>query len=509
MSKTVFHTASLDAHLRDESGITGFADSISFPKNKEQLHAAIVEAFNEKHPVTIQGAKTSVYGGATPMGGSIINLSEMAVFTGFSFDQKSGRGSITLQPGVTLEQLRKVLETKIIDTSSFDNTALSCWEQYKQSETFLFFPPNPTESTATLGGMAATNAFGSHIYSFADMRANILAVEVIFPDGKVVCCDRENENQPFSITGKDGKKITLSGPAASDMRPGYCTDGSLIDFICGSEGTAGTISELKLSLLASPGFTYGLLAFFNSAKQMMDFMRAMESEMKAESSADILSADFFDCSCFDLINSMRDTVPALEPLPEFDTNIDMALWLEISGQGEDVLFSALESALFCLENTGAPTDIAMAATETREYSRLQNMRHGISEAANMICSGKTSFMIDAVVPRQQYVSIISRLSQDMRELEFPHLLMGHAGTEHINLRLMPKNERQIEHAASLYQEWIALMKDCGGVCSCEYGVGRIKKELFQALCPERAFETKWIRGVLDSERLYNFGVLTE
>ena len=62
-------------YLSDESKLTGWADAIAFPENEEELIAVLKE--NAGKPVTIQGAKTGLAGGAVPEGGLVLNLSRM------------------------------------------------------------------------------------------------------------------------------------------------------------------------------------------------------------------------------------------------------------------------------------------------------------------------------------------------------------------------------------------------------------------------------------------------
>ena len=63
--------------LIDESKYRGYADSISFPESEEQVCQILRQMKERKIPVTIQGGKTGIVGGAVPHGGHILNLSRM------------------------------------------------------------------------------------------------------------------------------------------------------------------------------------------------------------------------------------------------------------------------------------------------------------------------------------------------------------------------------------------------------------------------------------------------
>ena len=64
-------------YLRDESRRTGTADRIAFPRTEAEVLAALAEARAHKMPITTQGARTGVTGGAVPEGGLVLNLSHM------------------------------------------------------------------------------------------------------------------------------------------------------------------------------------------------------------------------------------------------------------------------------------------------------------------------------------------------------------------------------------------------------------------------------------------------
>lgn len=70
-------TAEYEAYLRDESRSTGDAQSISFPRDEQEIREVLASlaAASEHVPVTVQGARTGLAAGAVPAGGHIMNLS--------------------------------------------------------------------------------------------------------------------------------------------------------------------------------------------------------------------------------------------------------------------------------------------------------------------------------------------------------------------------------------------------------------------------------------------------
>jgi len=126
--------------LRDESRMEGHVDAVARPRDYEQLAQAVKYAAQNGMRVTMQGAATGVEGGAVPHGGLLISTRGMNRILGLR--ECEGKYFLRVQAGVTLEQMEEYLR-KPIDSKA------------------CFFPPNPTEKTATLGGAFASDAIGT------------------------------------------------------------------------------------------------------------------------------------------------------------------------------------------------------------------------------------------------------------------------------------------------------------------------------------------------------------
>lgn len=121
------------------------------------------------------GARTGIVGGAVPQGGRILNLSSMNRITGLSV--KDGAFFVTVEPGVLLCDLDDALASKRFDASSWDEPSREALTALAKAPP-QFFPPDPTESTATLGGMFAANARGICAYRYGCTADYVQAVTV-------------------------------------------------------------------------------------------------------------------------------------------------------------------------------------------------------------------------------------------------------------------------------------------------------------------------------------------
>ena len=181
-------THELSAYLKDESRITGIAESISFPKTREDVIALIKDLYSKGIPVTIQGARTGLTAGAVPQSGHIINLSRMDSVTEMRIDDK-GSFYITVQAGTILSELRKQIKDKNFDISKWNAESTKTFEEFCNAPE-QFFSPDPTETSATLGGMAACNASGACSYLYGSTRKHVTALKIVLCSGHTLTIRR-------------------------------------------------------------------------------------------------------------------------------------------------------------------------------------------------------------------------------------------------------------------------------------------------------------------------------
>ena len=142
-------TAEVSDYLKDESRRIGTAEKIVFPSSVEEIQAAVAEAHKEGWSITMQGGGTGITGGCVPNGGLVMNLSGMTRI------QPIAHNRLTVEPGVTLLEVRDFLK-----------------------KTDLFFPSDLTETAATLGGMVSTNASGARSFFYGSVRKWIDSMDV-------------------------------------------------------------------------------------------------------------------------------------------------------------------------------------------------------------------------------------------------------------------------------------------------------------------------------------------
>src|SRR5216117_430430 len=155
----------------------GFAAGVASPSSTAEV-AAILAAAETVLPI---GAQSSLTGGATPMGETVLTTSRLNRI------QAIGDDWVRVQAGVTLADL--------------DAALASVRKSY---------PPAPTFIGAFAGGIVATNAAGAATFKYGTTRDWVRALTVVLPNGDVLDVERgaTRATGAFEIAARD-RVITI------------------------------------------------------------------------------------------------------------------------------------------------------------------------------------------------------------------------------------------------------------------------------------------------------------
>ena len=244
-----------EEYLRDESKRTGHADAIAFPETEDQIREILQEASRIGMPVTIQGSRTGLAAAAVPFGGLALNLSRMDKVTGMRAEE--GHFFLTVQPGVILQKLNKAIAARAFDTSNWTEEAKTAYQAFTKAPVQMF-TPDPTETTASIGGMVACNASGARSYRYGPTRGHITAIRGVLADGQTFSLRRGQvfaKGRAVTLETEQGTVLhadlpTYEMPRCKNASGYYIHDGmDALDLFIGSDGTLAVLTELELSLL--------------------------------------------------------------------------------------------------------------------------------------------------------------------------------------------------------------------------------------------------------------------
>ena len=469
--------------LRDESRMEGRAERIGFPTTTAEVCEALAIARQNGWPVTVQGGRTGITGGCVPEGGLILNLSRMN-----RIGPVEGH-YMTVQPGAALDGIRRAV------TAGSGNA--------------LFFPPDPTETTATIGGMVSTNASGARSFRYGPVRRWIHAIEVVLPNGEAVGLERGVQRadgrdfQVGHVTGRLPELPHLRRCGSAKHAAGYVIrpDMDLVDLFIGAEGTLGVVTSITLALRPRPEMQCGLTAFFASEGQALVFVRSLREAMDAAPTA----IEFFDDRSLELLRRMKSSHPAFAGLPELRSTYHTAIYFEYDRAVPDAAAEAVErQAVACWLAEGED-----------EIGKMKNFRHALPEAVNLLIAERrrtlptlTKLGTDLAAPDDRLEAMMEMYRSGLTEAGVDYVIFGHIGNNHVHVNVLPRSLEEAERAKALHREWARQMTAWGGSVAAEHGIGKSKRELLELMAGADGIEQmRQLKARFDPAGLLNPGNL--
>ena len=396
----------------DEMTIYGhyLPEAVLQAQSTEEISAVHGYCNRRNIPVTPRGAGTGLCGGCVAKEGGIV-LSTERMKRVLEVDTRNM--TATVEPGVLLMEFPKALEG-----------------------TGLFYPPDPGEKTATMGGNAMTNAGGMRAVRYGVTRDYVLGMEVVLANGDILTLG--------------GKNVKTSS--------GY----SLIDLMVGSEGTLGILTKLTVKLVPEPKANVSLLIPFDNLEACIEAVPEVLACGCEPTAVEFMEREVIACAETYLGKQFP------------DTSADAYLLVRLDGAGNEALQPMIERLTDTALGLGA-RDVLLADTDERKES-IWNARGAFLEAIK----GSTPAMdeCDVVVPRDRIAAFVKRSVEIGQELGVRICSFGHAGDGNLHLYVCQDemkeqawNETVERVMERLYEEARALDGEVSG----EHGVGHAKR----------------------------------
>lgn len=497
--------------LRDESRQTGYADSISFPKTEAEIISSVKKMHENKIPITSQGARTGLAASAVPDGGHIINLSKMDNVTGARYCEKEDRLFLTVEPGVLLSDLRKYI---------LNNSFASQW----------FYPTDPTEASASMGGIAACNASGAKSFRYGSARDHITGLRVVLADGDILNIKRGqylSAGNKFYIVTEGGRVIkgqlpNYKMPNVKKNTAGYFNmpGMDLIDLFIGSDGTLGIISEIEIELQKIQEYNWGVTVFMPSEERAIDLVRALRKEITVDNIILDLkpsAIEFFSCNALNMLRENQKNNPAFANVLEIKDTYHTAVYVEIESDSKDEVWLEIQKLGRVINGLGGNEDNSWVAYNQFNLEKLHNFRHACPECVNLEIDKikKTDDRItklgtDMSVPDDKLKEAMEMYNEDIKKNNLTAVIFGHIGNNHLHVNIIPKNIKEYEKGKGLFLTWAEKIAGMGGAVSAEHGVGKLKVPFLKKMYTEKEInEMRKIKKLFDTSQILNRGTIFE
>ncbi len=508
-------------YLFDESRTMGSADFIAFPANEAELAEVIRRCAEDGIPLTAQGALTGLAGGASPERGLVLNLQRMNRILGMRKDA-DGTVYVRVQSGLRLAQLRRALAVKDFDVRGWDGQSVEVLKEIRPGQ--LFFPPDPTEPTASLGGMASCNACGARSVQYGCTRAHIHALRVVLADGRIASLER-------GVQRAEGRKIRLpltDGSILEAELPPFETpdikdagffirqDMDLVDLFIGSQGTMGIISELELKLMPAPKHLWGVTAFFPDDECALSYVRAVKGRPDPgvpRFPRPAASIEFFDKNALDMVQRQKAVTPAFRQLQELPEDYCSAVYVELNDDDPAGMPEVLEALAAVLRATGGDPDRTWVARDVLELEQLLFFRHSVPETIDLIVEENrknepciTILSTDMAVDDGHFDELFHIYKRDLEASGLHWIIFGHIGENHVHPNILARNRQEYEQGHRIFEKWAEDVHRMGGSISAEHGAGKIKRRLALTMYgPERMRQLRTLKRTFDPQGILGPG----
>jgi FAD/FMN-containing dehydrogenase len=425
--------AVLAGHATDWTGrVTGPVLGLVRPRDTAGVVAALRSALAHGVPVQVQGGNTGLVGGSVP-----------------------DRPALLLQTtGLGTRGPVDVVERTVLAGAGVTAARLAA---HAAAAGLHFGVDLAARDSATVGGMAATNAGGLGVLAHGMMREQVRGLTAVLADGRIV--------------------RTAGRPRKDNV--GY----DLTRLLVGSEGTLGVITEVEVALHGPPApVTVGALAV-DTLADAVAAGRAVQA-----TGAPLLAAEVVDAAG---VARAAGALGVADPLP---SGAAWLLLVEVAdGGGGDGL--------------GTVGDlVAAVGTGLQERTRLWALRERQTELYAAM-PGPPVVKLDVSVRLAQLDALVAQVG-DVLAASLPGAwagCFGHALDGNLHVQLVGVDPAASDHVTG---QVLSAVAELGGSISAEHGIGRTKARwLGLARSPDAISWMRDLKATVDPQGLLNPGVL--
>ena len=332
-----------------------------------------------------------------------------------------------------------------------------------------------SEGSARIGGLIATNAGGTGVLAYGNMRAQVLGLEVVLPDGRIW----------------DGLRALRKDNVGYDLK----------HLFIGSEGTLGIITRAVLRMVAKPHTIDVALAGVTSPAAAIALLAAARDAMGGAVSAFEILPRIGIEFVLEYGQGARNPFPG--EVPEWIVLIEAS-----SHSAELPMREVLEGILMRAIEAGDVGDalVSQSLGEAQDFWRLRELLSEVQSHAGGSIKHDVSVPI-AAVPQFLGDAIEATLAivPGARPVPFGHLGDGNI---HFNVS-QPEGADKAEFLkrwGEMNEAVHAIASRHGGSIAAEHGVGRLKRDLMPTVRSDVELDMMYaVKSALDPRGLMNPG----
>src|SRR3984957_18313000 len=378
----------------------GRASALVRPGSADEVAEVLRVCRDAGAHVTVQGGRTSLVAGTVPEHDDVL----------LSTERLSGLGDID-----TVERRVEV-----------GAGATLAGVQYAANAAGLVFGVDlAARDSATVGGMASTNAGGLRTVRYGNMGEQVIGLQVALPDGSLM---RRHSLVRSDNTGYDMPALFV-----------------------GAEGTLGVITALDLRLHPTPSHRVTAVCGFADLEALIDTGRTFR--------------DVDGIAALELIDGRAGKLTAEHLGAGAPVEADWLLLVELAADHDQT--DRLADLLADVPMSAEPA----VGVDVAAQQRLWRVRESLAEVLGVY---GPPLKFDVSLP----LAAIARFAADAVALigervdDAVPVLFGHIGEGNLHLNVL---RVQLEQEQALYGPMMDLIAQCGGNVSSEHGVGSRKR----------------------------------
>ena len=394
--------------------------------------AAVVEAAR-RHGLALvpQGGNTGLVGGGVPLGGELV---------------------------VSLHRLDHVGEVDVLarQVTVGAGATLATVQHAAAAAGLRYAVDLAARDSATIGGNVATNAGGVNLIRFGGTRQQVVGIEAVLGTGATV--------SHLGGLLKDNTGYDLAG------------------LLCGSEGTLGLVTAVRLKLVARPVHTVVALVAFSSIDAAVAAVSAWHLGLEDLESAELV-----------LDPGLRLVCDTFDRPPPFTAHWPAYVLVEVAGSTDPT-----DRVAAAVDGTDGVQDVAVAL-DAAHQAALWRYREEHTLAINTL---GPPHKLDVTLPSHALAGFCDDVGDVVAAAapEASTWLFGHVGDGniHVNVTGVAPDDERVDDAV------LRFVAGLGGSISAEHGIGTAKRRWLPLVrTPAELAAMRSIKAALDPDDICN------